>query len=165
MNEWITDCLVQAEGAGQPFGGQALQIPAGGLRVDHQGQDRRVGSDHHVLAEPALEAQTGDAEGAVLVVEVGILGVVAGLGHAPRQAQLVAMLDLPGHGGAAGLVEQGAGIVGHHQHGHQVLEHRAGPGQQDRHAGVAGEQAAEGEPAFLGQLALGDHHEVGQPRL
>ncbi len=154
--------FIEAEAALQAQLGQALQVLAGCLGRHHQRQDAGVGRHHPFRAEATLEPQPRHAERPILVVELAVEGVVARLGHAPGQAQLLAVLDLQGHGGVAGLVQQGALVTGHHQHRHQVFEHRTGPGQQHRGTGAAGEQAAEGEPAFLGQLPLGDGDKMGQ---
>ncbi|MCY1211348.1 hypothetical protein D9M72_230590 [compost metagenome] len=159
------DGFVQAVTSGQVLCSQGLQIPAGLLGGYQQGECRGVGRYHHVVAQAALEPQARHAERPVLVVEVRVQGVVAGFRDAPGKPHLLAVLNLPGDGGAAGLVEQGAFVSRHHQQRHQVLEHRAGPGQQYRYATVAGEQPAEAEPARLGQLALGDRHKGAQPRL
>ncbi|MOA64500.1 hypothetical protein D3C78_1905700 [compost metagenome] len=75
------------------------------------------------------------------------------------------MFDLQGDGRAAGLLQQRAFIAGHDQVGHQVLEHRSGPGKQYRYPPIVAEQASEGEPGLLRQLALGDDHEIGQANL
>jgi hypothetical protein len=161
----VVDGLVEAEGAGQPGGGEPLQIRTGGLGRHHQRQRRRIGGDHQILRQPALEPEPRDAEGAVLVVELGVDAVVAGLRDAPGHAALLAVGDLPGHRRAVGLVEQGVVVARHHQQRHQVLEHRAAPGQERGVAGGAGQQAAEGEPALLRQLALRNADEAGLPRL
>ncbi|MNI23424.1 hypothetical protein D3C73_770120 [compost metagenome] len=158
----VVDRFVQAITAGRALGRQALQIAAGRLRLDHQRQGAGVRRNHGVLGQPALEAKAWNTERPILIIEVGVEGVVARLGHTPGDAQLVAMFDLQGHGRAAGLLQQRAFIAGHDQVGHQVFEHRSGPGQQHRHPAIVAEQASEGEPGLLRQLALGDDHEIGQ---
>ena len=100
----VVDGLVQAKAPGQSIRGQALQVTAGGLGRHHHGQCRGVGRHHQVVAEAAFESQPRHTEGPVLIIEVPIHHVVSGLGHAPGQAQLIAVFDLPGHGGAAGLL-------------------------------------------------------------
>ena len=157
--------LVQAIATRHAHAGQRLQIAAGLGRRHQQRQSRCIGGDDDVVTEPALQAKAWNAERAVLIVQLRVQGVVARLGYAPGQAELAGIIDLARHGGLAGLIQQGARVTGHDQQWHEVLEHRAGPRQQHRDAAAAGQQAAEGEPAFLWQLALGNHDEVGQPRL
>ena len=145
-------------------GGEPLQILARRLRRHHQRERRGVRRDDQILGQSALEPQAGHAERAVLVVERRIDRVVAGLRHAPRHAALPAVLDLPLHRRPIGLVEQRVLVGGHHQQRHQVLEHRAAPRQQHRLATGAREQAPEGEPALLRQLALRDGDEAREAR-
>ena len=161
----VVDGLVVAVGARQPLFGQPHQVLVCGPGLDHQRHHGGVGRHHQVLGQPALQAQAGHAEGAVLVVQRGVGGVVARLRHAPWHAALAAVVDLPLHRRAHALVEQRVLVAGHHQHRHQVLEHRAAPRQQDRLAVGGGEQAPEREPAVLRHLALGHGDEAAQPNL
>ena len=78
---------------------------------------------------------------------------------------LAAVLDLPVDHAAVGLIEDGVLVSGHDQERHEVLEHRAAPGQERRLAHRRGEQSAQAEPVLLGQLALRDRDEAGQARL
>ena len=142
-----------------------MQVLAGRIGIDHQRQGAGVGRYHDVIAQPALEPQGLNAEGAVLIIEVRVDGGVTRLRNAPRNAQPVALFDLHRHGGAASLVQQAALEVGHHQHRHQVFEHRARPGQQRRYARVFTQQPSQGEPGALGDLSLSDGHVIGQPHL
>ena len=158
----VVDRLVVTEGAGQALVGQALQVLDGGSRFDHQRHHAGVRRHHQVLGQAALEAQTRHAEGAVLVVQVGVGGVVARLGHAPRHTALAPIADLAVDGREHGLVQQRVVVARHHQHRHQVLEHRAAPRQQQGVAVHRGEQASEGEPVGLRHLALRDGGEAGQ---
>ena len=67
----------------KPIRGETLQIEARRLGRDHQGKRRRVRRHDQILAQSAFQAQTGDAEGAILIVEMDIDGVVAALRHCP----------------------------------------------------------------------------------
>ncbi len=160
----VIDRLVKTEAAFRPGGGQPLQIQAGRFRRHHQRHRRSIGRHHPILAEAAFQPQAGHAEGAVLIVELRVDRVVAGFRNAPGQAELLAVFDLPRHRRARGLVEQGVVVGRHHQLRHQVLEHRAAPGQQNRLAAGAGEQTSEREPALLRQLPLRDGDEHGETR-
>ncbi len=161
----VVDRLEEAEAAGQAVGGEALQVAAGGFRRDHQRKGRSVRRDDQVLREPALQPQPRHAERAVLVVETRVDGVVAGLRDAPRHATLAAIGDLPVDGRTAGLVEQRALVGGHHEERHQVLEHRAAPGQQHRLPARRREQASQREPVLLRQAPLRDRDEAPEARL
>ena len=90
--------------------------------------------------------------------------VVAGFRNAPGDAALLAILDLPVHYRLIGLVEQRVCVGGHHQQRHEVLEHRAAPRQERRLAPGDDQQASQGKPAFLRQLALRNRHKTGQAR-
>ncbi|MNO69734.1 hypothetical protein D3C76_605930 [compost metagenome] len=119
----VVDRFVQAITARRALGRQALQVAAGRLRLDHQRQGAGVRRNHGVLGQPALEAKAWNTERPILIIEVSIEGVVTRLGHAPGDAQLVAMLDLQGDGSAARLLQQRSFIAGHDQVRHEVLEH------------------------------------------
>ncbi len=159
----VVDRFVQAVAAGRARRGEPLQVRARLLGHDHQRHHRSVRRDHEVVGEAALQAESGDAERAVLVVHRRVGRVVARLRDAPRHAALPAVLDLALHGAAAGLVEQRVLVTGHQEQRHQVLEHRAAPRQQHRHAGSRREQAAEREPALLADLPARDRDEDAEP--
>ena len=143
---------------------QLPQVFASRRRRDHQRERRRIGRNHAVFRQSALQAQARHAEGAVLIVEMHVHRVVTGFGNAPGQAARISVLDLSRHGCLVRFIEQGAREVRHHQQRHQVFEHRAAPRQQHRLAGGAGQQPAEREPAFLRQPSLRDADEAGQAR-
>ena len=84
----VVDRLVEAEPAREARGGEPLQVRARRLGRDHQRERRGVGRDHQVLRQAALQAEARHAEGAVLVVEARVDGVVAGLRDAPGHAAL-----------------------------------------------------------------------------
>ncbi|MNS38645.1 hypothetical protein D3C72_709020 [compost metagenome] len=161
----VVDGFIEAVAAHQLVLGQPLQIAAGCVRHHHQRQHRRIRRHDHVIGQPALQAQARHAKRAVLVVHAAVEQVVGAFGHAPGNAQLVAVVDLRAHGGQAGLVQQGMGVGRHDEPGHQVLEHGAAPGQEHRTARRVAQLAAQREPGLLRQLALRDCHEAAQPGL
>ena len=161
----VVDRLVESEAPVETLADQPLQVRAGRLRRHHQRQRRRIGCDHQVFGQAALEPQAGHAERAVLIVEARIDCVVAGLRDAPWHAALLAVGDLSRHHHAAGLVEQRVVVGRHHQQRHQVLEHRAAPRQQHGLAARGRQQTPEREPVLLRQLSLRDGHETREPRL
>ena len=65
----------------------------------------------------------------------------------------------------AGLVENAALRLLHHQRRHQILEHRARPGHQRAPEADLDDRPAEPEPVLGRQVALGDGEQAGQPRL
>ncbi len=158
------DRLVKAIRPHVSGGFHAPQIFAGLAGCNDKGQHRRVGRNDQILGQAAFESQARHAERAVLVTEVRIRDIVAALGHAPGNAALDAVLDLPIHGSFAGLVEQCPIVSRHYQRRHQVLEHRAAPGQQHGLAADRGEQAPQRKPMILRQLSLCDRDEAAQPR-
>ncbi|MNB96790.1 hypothetical protein D3C75_440030 [compost metagenome] len=123
----VVDRLVHAKAPGETQSLQHLQVLAGSFRRHHQRHHAGIGRDDPILAQAALQPQSRHAERAVLVVQAGIDGVVAGLGHAPRQVQGAAVDDLGLDRMPRGLVQQRVRIAGHHQLRHEVLEHRATP--------------------------------------
>ena len=123
----VVDGFVETEASRQSGDVEAMQVLGGRGGRHHQGEHRRVGCHHEIVAQAAFQSQSRHAERAVLVIHLRIDRVVARLGHAPRQSTLSTVFDLPRHRGATGLVEQAALVVRHDQHGHQVLEHGPGP--------------------------------------
>ena len=79
----VIDGFVEAVTADEIHRGEALQVDAGLHRRDHQGQGRGVGRDHQILGQSALEAEARHAEGAVLVVQMHVRGVVPALRNPP----------------------------------------------------------------------------------
>ncbi|MNZ63373.1 hypothetical protein D3C78_815180 [compost metagenome] len=134
--------LVEAVAALRAHLVQAGVVAPRRLRIDHGRQAGRVGGDHHVLGQPALESQPRHAEVGVLVGELQVARVVGGLGDAPGNAQRAAIGLLARHHQAIGLLQQAARRRAHHQRRHQVFEHRAGPGNQRRTAGHRRRRAA-----------------------
>ena len=161
----VVDRLVEAELAFDARGGEPLQVQARRLGRHHQRERRGVGRNDEVLGQPALQPEAGHAERAVLVVEGGVDRVVARLGHAPGNAAVAAVGDLPVDRRAARALEQRVLVRRHHQQRHQVLEHRAAPRQQRRLAAGVRQQAAEREPALLRQLPCAIATKVVSARL
>ena len=161
----VVDRFEETEAAGEAVAGQPLQVEAGRFGRDHQRERGCIGRHDQVLREPALQAQSGNAERAILVIQTRIDGVVAALRDSPGNAALPAVRDLPVHRRAAGLVQQRVLVRRHHEERHQVLEHRAAPRQQHRLPSGGREQAPQREPVFLRQPPLRDRDEAGKARL
>ncbi len=158
----VVDRLVEAVASHEAQAIHFLQVQARRFGLDHQAHHAGVRRDHQVVAEAALQAQARHAEGAVLVIEVGVGGVVARLRNPPRHVVLLAVRDLGVDHRVVGLVEQRALVRWHHQERHQVFEHRAAPGQQHRLAADDAQLAAQRKPVVLRQLALGNRDKTGQ---
>src|SRR5580765_4250210 len=90
--------------------------------------------------------------------------VVAGFRHAPRDAALPSILDLPLHRRLAGLVEQRVVVCRHHHQWHEVLEHRPAPRDEYRPTTGGREEAPKSKPTLLRQLSLSNRHETTQSR-
>ena len=58
---------------------ESPQVGRGLSGVDHGGERRRVGADHQLVAEPALQTESRDAEGLVLIRVVPVDDVVRAL--------------------------------------------------------------------------------------
>ncbi len=78
--------LVEAEGAETAQGLDCLVVPPGSAGVDHRRQPGRIGCDHQIGGQPALQPQAGDAEIGILVGELDIPRVEAGFRDAPGHA-------------------------------------------------------------------------------
>ena len=161
----VVDRLVEAVAALRAEVEQPLKVRARLFRRDHQRHRRRVGCDDQIVGEAALEAEARHAEGAVLVVEMGVRRVVAGLGDAPGDAPLRAVLDLAPDDGLVGPVKQGFVVGRHDDERHQVLEHGPAPGEKDGVGAGGRHEATEGEPVLLRQVPLRDGDEAGEARL
>ena len=133
--------------------------------IDHGRQPCRVGRDDDVLAQPAPQAEAGNAEVRVLVRHLEVAHVVAGLRHAPRHVALGAVADLAADDEPGGLLEEAARRRAEHEPGHEVLEHRARPGHEHGILRDRGQRAAEPEPVRDRHVALRDGDEAGQTRL
>ena len=161
----VVDRLVVAVAPGESFRAQPLQIADDVGRRERRRENGGVRRDDEILGQPALQAEAGHAERAVLIVPVEVLHVVGGLRDAPRHAALIAVLDLPLDHGFVRLVEQRARIGAHHEQRHQVLEHRRAPRQQRARRAARRQRASELEPVLVRDLARGDRHEARQSRL
>ena len=123
----VVDGLEEPVVALEALGDEAPEVLYRRGGVHQQGERSGVGSDHEVVAEAALDPEAGHAEGAVLVVELQVAGVVGALGDAPGDVRLLAVGHLALDDHLAGLVEQRVAVAAHEQRRHQVLEHRARP--------------------------------------
>ena len=80
----VIDRFIEAEFSFTSFRSEPLQIQARLLGRHHQRKRRGIWRNDQIVGEPAFESQAGYAEGAVLVVEMGVDRVVAGFRNAPR---------------------------------------------------------------------------------
>ena len=142
----VVEGLVEAVRAPGPGLLEADEVLHRVLWVDHGREGGGVGRDDHVLAEPPLESQTGNAEIRVLIRQVHVANVVGRLGDPPRDLAVLAVPDLIPHHQPAGEVEQAVGGLPHHEQRHQVLEHRPRPGDEGRAAAHRRQRPAEPEP-------------------
>ena len=145
----VIDGLVHAELPEHSFGRESLQVLACGPGLDHQRECRSVRRNYQVVRQSALQSEPWNAERPILVIAARVDHVVAGLGHPPGHAALVAVLDLATHGRTIGLLDQRVLIGRHDQLRHHVLEHRAAPRNQDWFAAGERQQASEREPGLL----------------
>ena len=80
------DGVVEAEMAERADRAQPLEIGDRLARLELRGKHCRIGRDHGVLRQPALQAQAGHAEIRVLVGHLAVAGVVGRFRDAPRDA-------------------------------------------------------------------------------
>ena len=161
----VIERFVEAVGP-EAAGPRELAEVAGRRRgIDHRGQRRRVGRDHQIVTEPALEAEPGHAEARVLVGEVEIAHVVSGFRDAPGHAAPLPVGDLTLHGQTARLLQQAAVRLPHDEPGHQILEHRARPRDQRDVRLDRRHRAREPEPVHGRHVTAGDRDEAREPGL
>jgi hypothetical protein len=157
--------LVQAVAPHESELVQTVEIGHDRRQRERQREQGRIGRDDHVVLESALEPEIGDAEGTVLVVALRVEAVVSRLRYAPRNSTPGAIRDLGPDGGRARPAHQAVPRLAQEERRHQVLEHRAAPGQERGGAVHAGERPAELEPVLLRDVALRDGDEAGQAGL
>ncbi len=160
----VVDRLVVAVRADGALFREPLEIACRRGRVHHRSERRRVRGDDVVLGEPAFQAESADAEVRILIGEVEVTGVEGGLGDAPGRPSLLPVIDLARDDQAVRLLEQAPGRDVQHEVRHQVLEHRAGPGNQSRALPHRRQRAGEMEPVGGGSVAPGDRDEAREPR-
>ena len=89
----IVQCFITAVPAAPASRCQAFEIGRRGRGIDQCRQRRRIGRDHRAVPDPALEAETGDAETGILVGELQVARVVGGFrgapGHVARAPYLI----------------------------------------------------------------------------
>ncbi len=161
----VVDRLVVAVGAPKPLRGQAAKVARGLGRLQHGGEGRGIGCDHELVAETALQSESGHSEGLVLVVVVPVHEVVGRLRDAPGYAAVRRVRHLPPHRHPAGLVEEGLRIAPHEEERHQVLEQGCTPGEEGGRTVHVRDQASEVEPVRLRKLALRDADEAREAGL
>ena len=86
-----------------------------------------------------------------------------GLGDAPRHAALLAVGLLNANRGSQRPIQQRARIRAQVKLRHQILEHRAAPGQQRHLIAIGGELASQPEPGLARDVAFGDRQENRGP--
>src|SRR5581483_9561848 len=113
------------------------------------GEKGRIGRDDELLGNFAAQAQIGDAEHFVLIVELKIKGVIARFGKAPGRAMRSAVLYVTRDDGVVRIVQQGVRIVGQKEGRHEILKERAAPAEKRGTIVNAGERASETKPVTL----------------
>ena len=141
------------------------QVAYGRLRIDHGRQGGGIGRHHGVGAQAALQTQPWYAEVRILIGVFDVADVVGGFRQPPGYAAFGAEIDLALHDLLVRLLQQAASRRAHDQGRHQILEHRSGPGHQRGATLDGGDGAAKPKPLTRRDIALGNRHEDGQPRL
>ncbi len=144
---------------------EPAEVLDGFRRLELRGKQARIGRDHRVLRQPSLEAEAGDAEIGVLIGHLAVARVIGRFRDAPWHPLGAGVGHLLPDDEVAGLVEDAAQRLLHHQRRHQIFEHRARPRQQRAVEADLGDGAAEAEPVLGRQVALGDAEQAGQPGL
>src|SRR5215218_5821205 len=87
----VVDRFVKAIRSKCAFFLKASQIVDRGERIDARSQHRRVRGDDEVFDQATFEAETGNAKGSILIIEMKIAHVVGGFRNSPWHATLVAV--------------------------------------------------------------------------
>ena len=161
----VVERLIEPVASARAAQGELLEIAHRASRIDHRRECRSVRRYHCVFTQAALEPEAGHAEVRILVGELEVAHVVGGLRNAPRDAELGAVADLAPDDQAAGLFQKTSGRCTHDERRHQVLEHRARPGNERRPVSDRSDRAPEAKPMPRRHVALGDRHEARQARL
>ena len=135
-----------------PLRGEAFEIEIGIPGGYHEGKGRGIGCDDEIVGQTALDAETGHAEGPVLIVEMGVDGIVAAFGDSPGDLPFCPVFPLTVHRAPVAFVQEGVFVGGHHQQGHEILEHGAAPGEESGAAVHHRKLPPKGEPVCLGYL-------------
>ena len=153
--------LIQAVAALQPHIPQAAQVAQGAAGRQQQGQEGGVGGHHQLGVQPPLQPQGLDPVRLILVAHAGVKGVKAGFGDSPGPLCLIppALLGVDAEG--EGLVEEGVGLAGQEQIGHEVLKHGARPGGHAAVVVVSQEHSAQPPPVAGGNLPSGHRDKAG----
>ena len=143
----------------------ALEVADGGGGIDHRGKSGGVWRHHGLVAEAALQAQTGNAETRVLIGEFPIPGIECRFGNTPGQIPLIPILDLASDDQPRGFAEQAPFRLAHDKDRHEIFEHRPRPGDQRGPAVDGGQQSTQSEPMPNRQISLGNRQEAREPGL
>ncbi len=160
----VVDRFVKPVAAGCALAGKASHVGNRRVRLDHQRHHRSVRCDDEIRRKTALQSKAWHAERSVLIIECSIEAVKARFRDAPRDVALMAVFDLLRNRGPTALLEQRSAIARHHEHRHQILEHRSAPRRERRSAGDRHHAAPEREPALHRNLSLRDRDEAAKPR-
>ena len=90
----VVERLLESELPRGALAREPAEVHGGGGGIDQRGERRRIGRNHQLLGQPALEPQARNAEGLVLVAAMRIHDVVSGLRDAPRHALATSVQDL-----------------------------------------------------------------------
>ena len=155
--------LVETHGPGETEAFETPQIVQRGSGIDRQRQHGGVRRDDEIVFEARSQRQCGHSKSPILIDLVCVERAVGGFGSAPGQFLLAPVADMLAHRFAAGVVKQRIGERAGEQVRHQVLEHRAAPGQQNLPAARIRARAGQGKPVLDGHIAFRNRDQTGQP--
>ena len=124
-----------------------------------QGQHGSIRRDDRARRFRAA-GQSGQTEGAVLVIQFGVKGGVPAFAYAEGPVGMVAHLGADGVQGA--FSQQRAGGQRQQEIGHQVFKHRAAPAQQRRPAACSRDGPVQPQPVLPFDLSRHDRQIGGQ---
>ena len=105
----VVERLVESVSPAGAEGGEPREVLGRRGGVDHRRQGGRVGRDHQVLAEAALQPQARNAEVRVLIRQLEVTRVEGGFGDAPGYTARRAIAHVAADDEAIGLLEEAPG--------------------------------------------------------
>ena len=150
------ESIDESEGAERSQLLERLEIQCRRFGPDAEREGRCIGRNHQVVRQAALDAQSRNTEGAILVVSAGVGQSVGRFRDAPGDPPLRRVAALILHRRRFALAQKRVPAAGQEERRHEVFEHRSAPGQDRRFAPQPGDRPTKREPVLDRSVVLGD---------
>src|SRR3970282_2305193 len=91
----------------------AVNVLHDSLRAQRKRQKGSIRADNQIVLQPALEAETRNTEGAILIIHIDIKAIVSGLRNAPGYTLFQPIIDLAFDCSQTALMQQSVWISMH----------------------------------------------------